>query len=131
MARGRLPNYNFRLNEDEIETVPNYKYLGVMFSRTGSFLAAKKDIASQANRAVVFLLKKAKALLLPIDIQIEMFQKTIKPILLYACEICGYGNVDMLEQIQLKFLKSILNLKKSKSNCIVYGETGVLPLKFK
>ena len=42
------------------------------------------------------LLYKAKALILPIDIQIEMFQKTVKPILLYACEMYGYGNVDML-----------------------------------
>ena len=48
-----------------------------------------------------------------IDIQIEMFLKTVKPILLYACEICGHGNVDILEQVQLKFLKSILNLKNS------------------
>ena len=78
---------------------------------------------------VSYLLKKAKALLLPIDIQIEMFEKTIKPILLYACEICGYGNVNILEQVQLKFLNAILNLKKSTPNCIVYGETGVVPLK--
>ena len=76
-ARGRLPSYNFRLKEDEIEIVSNYKYLGVMFSRTGSFLAAKKHIASQANRAVFCLLKKAKAMLLPIDIQIEMFRKLL------------------------------------------------------
>ena len=61
-----------------------------MFSRTGSFLAAKKHIASQANRAVFCLLKKAKAMFLSIDIQIEMFQKTVKLVLLYACEICGY-----------------------------------------
>lgn len=41
------------LDEDEVEIVQNYKYLGVMFSRIGSFLTAKKDIASQAN-CVVF-----------------------------------------------------------------------------
>ena len=68
------------------------------------FLAAKKRIASQANRTLFCLLKKAKALLLPIDIQIEVFQKTVKPIFLYACEICGYGNVDTLEQTHLYFL---------------------------
>ena len=79
-ARGRLPHYRFRLIE-EIEIVPNYKYLGVMFSRSGSFLATKRQIASQANRAVFCLLKKAKNLLLPIDILIEMFLKTVKPIL--------------------------------------------------
>ena len=82
---------------------------------SGSFLAAKKHIARQANRAVVCFLKKAKALLLPIDIQIEMFLKTVKPILLYACKICGHGNFDILEQVQT-FLKSILNFKKSNLN---------------
>ena len=29
----------------------------------------------------------------------------------------------------MKFFKQILNIKKSTPNCIVYGETGVLPLK--
>ena len=100
-----------------------------MFSKTGSFLAAKKHNASQAIHVIVCLLKKAKALLLPTDAQIEMFQKTVKLILLNACEIYGYGNVDILEQVQLKFLKSILNLKKSTPNCIVYRETGAVPLK--
>ena len=31
--------------------------------------------------------------------------------------------------MQSKFLKLILNLKKSTPNCMVYGETGVMPLK--
>ena len=78
-----------------------------MFSRTCSFPAAKKHTASQANRAVFCLLKKAKAVSLHIDIQIETFLKTDKPILLHAFEICEYGNVDILEQIQLN-LKFIL-----------------------
>ena len=41
--------------------------------------------------------------------------------------MCGFGNLNILEQVQ--FLKHILNVKKSTPNCIVYGETGVLPLK--
>ena len=58
-----------------------------------------------------------------------MFQRTIKPILLYGSEVWGFGNLNILEQVQLKFRKHILNKKKSTPNCIVYGETGVLPLK--
>ena len=41
----------------------------------------------------------------------------------------GYGNINVLEQVQLKILKHILNIKKNTPNCIVYGKTGVLPLK--
>ena len=49
-----------------------------------------------------------------------MFEKTVKPILLYGCEVIGMGNINILEQVQLKFLKYILNLKKSTPNCMVY-----------
>ena len=66
--------------------------------------AAKKHIATQATRAMFCLLKKARPLLLPIDMQIEMFEKTVKPILLYGCEVIGTGNINILEQAQLKKL---------------------------
>ena len=52
-----------------------------------------------------------------------MFEKTVKAILLYGCEVIGTGNIDILDQIQLTFLKLILNLKKSTPDGIVYGET--------
>ena len=58
------------------------------------------------------LLRKIKKLSLPVDMQIDLFNKTVKPILLYGCEVCGFGNNDMLERVQLKFLKYILKLKK-------------------
>lgn len=74
------------------------------------------------------LIKKAKDLCLSIDLQIDLFSKIVKPILLYGCEIWGLGNLDVLERVQLKFLKHILNVKSCTSNCIVYGETGTMPL---
>ena len=89
----------------------------------------KKHIAKQATKAMFHLLKKARALLLPIDKQLELFDKTIKPILLHGCEIWGVGDLRIIEQVQLKILKFVLNIKKSTPNCIVYGETGVMPLK--
>ena len=80
-------------------------------------------------RAMYSLLRKIKKLSLPVDMQIDLFNKTVKPILLYGCEVCGFGNNGMLESIQLKFLKCILKLKKSTPSNMVYGETGVYPLK--
>jgi hypothetical protein len=65
---------------------------------------------------------------LPIDLQIELFNKTVKPILLYGSEICGYGNIDVIERVQLKFLKHILKLKRSTASYFIYGETGCMPL---
>ena len=75
------------------------------------------------------MLKNARRLALPLDMQIELFNTTVKPVILYGCEIWGYGNVGMLERLQLKFLKYILNIRKSTPDCFVYGKNGVLPLK--
>ena len=61
--------------------------------------------------------------------QIDLFNKLIKPIPLYGCEIWGIGNIDIIERVQLKFLKMILNLNKSTPSYMVYGETGTFPLK--
>ena len=60
------------------------------------------------------LLRKMRILNLPIDMQIELFNKLIKPILLYGCEIWDFGNLDIIERVALKFLKLILNLKTKK-----------------
>ena len=85
-------------------------------------------MAEQANKALFALLKKSKALGLPFDIQIDLFDKTVKPILLYGAELWGYGNCESLERINLKFLKYLFNLKRSTPSYMIYGELGILPI---
>ena len=59
----------------------------------------------------------------------ELFNKLVKPVLLYGCEVWGFGNVEVIERVQLKFIKNILNLKRCTPTHIVYGEVSVYPLK--
>ena len=126
---GSLPkNVKFTYEKIEIEIADSYKYLGIYLGRKGSFTMAKKHIAEQANKALFSLLKKIRSLSLPYDIQIDMFNKMIKPIILYGCEIWGLGNFDVLERIQLKFYKYVFNLKKTTPSYMIYGELGVTPL---
>jgi len=127
-SSGRQEQTHFTFNNNPIETMKEYKYLGIFFSRSGSFFQAKKHIASQATRALYSLLRKLRPLMLPIDMQIDIFNKTIKPILLYGSEIWGFGNIEIIERVQLKFLKHILHVKNSTPNNIIYGETGVFPV---
>lgn len=47
---------------------------------------------------------------------------------MYGCELWGFGNVDIIERVQLKFFKHILCLKKSTPSFMIYGELGVYPL---
>ena len=97
----------------ELEIVKEYKYLSIYISHSGTFQTAKKYLAEQANKALFSMIKKCHNLNLPFDIQIDLFNKTIKPILLHGCEVWGFGNCNVIERIQLKFYKYIFNLKKS------------------
>ena len=128
-GQGRKKNDSkFTLINKEIEVVKEYKYLGILLGQSGSFLATKKHIAEQASKAMFSLLRKIKCLSLPFDIQIDLFNKIVKPVLLYGCEIWGYGNLDILERVQLRFYKYIFNLKNSTPSAMIYGELGVMPV---
>ena len=105
----------FKIGNEIIEIVQEYKYLGVYFTSNGLFTRTKAHIIEQVNKAMFARLRKIKTLDLPYDIQIELFDKTIKPILLYAIEIWSFGKNDVLEKNQLKFFKYVFNLKKVNS----------------
>ena len=74
------------------------------------------------------LLRKSRALNLPITMQIDLFNKMIKPVLLYRCEIWVVGNLELIGRVQLRFIKIILNLKKSTPSYMIYKELGIYPL---
>ena len=129
IGKGKISkNIKFTIGNEPVELVDHYKYLGVFFSKTASFVKTKKHIAEQAEKAMFKIFKKVKTLSLPYDIQIDLYEKMVKPILLYSCEIWGIGNIDSLEKIQLKYLKYIFRLKKSTPTTSIYGELGLTPI---
>ena len=119
---------SFYFEKQKLEIIDEFKYLGVIFNYNGSFVKHKKHVHDQALKAMYALLRKSRVLQLPLDIQIDLFQKLVVPILLYACELYGYENIQIIERLQLKYLKYILGLKPSTPNVMVYGETGCFPL---
>jgi hypothetical protein len=56
--------------------------------------------------------------------QLELFDKVVKPILLYGCELWRLSNCDIIERLHLKYCNPLLNLKSSTPNCMIYGELG-------
>lgn len=122
-------NYNFVFNDKQLEIVNEYKYLGIYMSRSGSFLKTKKYIAEQGSKAMYSLLSRVRKLDLPFDIIIDLYNKMVLPVLLYGCELWGYGNLEVIERVQLKFFKSLYYLKRSTPNFMIYGEFGIFPLR--
>ena len=105
-----------------------YKYLGVIFSKSGSFLNMRKHIIEQANKAMYLLFFRANNLDLPIDLQIKLFDNTVLPILLYACEVWGFENTEIIERVHTEFLRKITKARKSTPKYMLYAELGRYPL---
>jgi hypothetical protein len=75
------------------------------------------------------ILSKSRKMCLPVDIQIQLFDVMVMPILLYGSEVWGYENIDSVERVHKKFLKHLLYLNSSTTTCMVYRETGCYPMK--
>ena len=63
------------------------------------------------------LITKARKLHLPIDVQLELFDAVVTPVVLYGSEIWCYEGC---EKLHLQFCKIILCLKKSTCKDIHY-----------
>ena len=129
-SKGKVRNYPvFKLCSKPVKVVEEYTYLGTVFNFNGRFTKAIKKQVNQARKAMFSLITKSRRLALPVDIQCELFDKIVVPILLYGSEVWGYSNLLQIEVFYRKFLRNLLYLNKSCPNCIAYGEVGKLPLK--
>ena len=128
-SSGKLRNVpRFTYNNEAIEVTYDFQYLGLKLNFNNKFKVAQKDLFDRASRAMFSLLRKCRKLMLPIEIQIELFDKMIVPILLYGAEIWCPDMCDLATKLQLKFYKMILGLSKTTPSIMVFGELGQYPL---
>ena len=83
---GRLPqNIEFIYNNQRIEIVSKFNYLGVVFSSGGSFFNAQHLLADQALKAI-FKMNKYLYKFSDITVihKLDLFDKLVVPILNYS-----------------------------------------------
>ena len=66
-------------------------------------------LVGKATKAMYEVLKKGRVHNLSIKCQYDLFDKMVNPVLLYECEIWGFGNNDIIQRVHLKFCKHLLN----------------------
>ena len=76
------------------------------------------------------ILRTARCLFLPLYVLLKLFNHIVVPIITYGCEIWGSENIDIIEKLQLQFLKYLLNVNKFSCSNMVYGEVGTPHLFF-
>ena len=128
-SRGKVRNRTrFTYGGEHIETIDDYVYLGAKFNFNAKFNKLKARNITQSNRALFSLSAKIKKLNLPIDIQIELYDQLILPIMLYGCEVWGHETCAALESARLKFYKHMLRVNKSTTSAKVLGEVGKMKI---
>ena len=123
LFRGTIrKKHMFNFGNHVLGTVDSYKYLCLLFNYNGVFKQTKNDLLVRGTRAMFTVLCKARSFNLPINVQLELFEVLLVPVILYGCEIWSSDGFDILEKIYLRFCKIILSLRKSTPTCLVYGE---------
>jgi hypothetical protein len=90
-------SHKFVLQNNDLECVSRYKYLGIWFNNSGSFNFAQNELYRKALKAL-FKLKSDFLVHNPeVKTSIHVFDHTIKPILLNGCEIWGYFVLTVLQ----------------------------------
>ena len=147
---GKFLKHEFKLNNTVLECVNKYKYLGITFSASGSFTSAQEELYTKALKAYFKLSKDFLTLNPEVHTSMHVFDHTIKPILLYGCEVWGsfdtftskfrngFQNIcfdhvysrQKAEMLHKKFCKFILGVHRKSTNIAVLSELGRLPLYF-
>jgi exonuclease III len=143
---------HFMYENEQIENVDSYKYLGTTINNNGNFNQAKLDLKNKGTKALFGLWRAiSPGKLPPVKVAGKLFESMIKPILLYNSEVWGAelklslqkailkGNVynkNYLkdidecppEQAHLKFCKMLLGVNRFTSNLASRAELGRFPL---
>ena len=129
-SQPKIDNMNFTIGDSNIEIVNEFKYLGVTFTYNGNFTDHIKAQHVLGNRAMFSVMNKVRRYNLPIDMQFDLFDKIVIPIVLYGCEAWGFSNLKILETLHLKYCKIVLKLKSTTPDVMVYGETGRFKIEY-
>jgi hypothetical protein len=91
---GRHLRHKFKYKACELECVQHCKYLGVYFSASGTFSYAQDELYKKSLKAYFKLQKDFLSLNPKPKTSIHIFDHTIKPIVLYGCEIWDNFNLN-------------------------------------
>ena len=62
----------------------------------------------KGTKAMYEVLKLGRIHSLSINCQLDLFDKMVKPTLVYGCGIWGLGNIEITERVHIKFCKLLL-----------------------
>lgn len=140
----------FNCGTHMIESVDQYKYLGVIFHKSGKFLQTQEHLAKQANKASHALRRLIRGREMKVTTMMQLFYTLVAPVSTYGAEVwfpsainiqneqslpdifdkCLSNNLPH-EQVHLKFSKRLLGVHSKAMNLPTLAELGQLPVGIK
>jgi len=129
---GRIPKgLNFACDNKNIEVIKQYTYLGVPFYSSTSFALTAKNFKEKGIRALtaiwkIFLKGKVEEW----TSHQALFNSIVTATALYASHIWGLKHMALIEQVQSRFIKRLLQLRTNTASYLLRLETGNVTLEF-
>lgn len=117
---GRPELCTFYYNKTPIEIVNQYTYLGIVFSRSGTFIKAKNNLYNKANAAMYAVNNNIfKGKIRNWDVKFKLFDTVIVPTLLYSSNIWSIYFLDQMETIQNKYIRVHLGVSPQTHSSLI------------
>ncbi len=123
------PCQEFVFENDIIECVQTFKYLGILIETTPNLDSLMEHLVA-AHRRSLFTLNHRCAELRIMDIKLrcDLFNALVRFTISYACEVwVDSKKIEVIEVVYQRFLKSLLRVRKITSMSIVLVEFGKFP----
>ena len=123
-----LTEFNFKLGEELMELVNEYKYLGVMFNEYIDVGKMITVLANSGNRALGCILNKFNHLNgLTYNTYKKLFFMCVAPILDYSAASWGNKQFSQIDSVQNKAMKFFVGAQKTASTAAVYCDMDWVP----
>ena len=126
--KGRKTDTHIFYNNIELEVVDNFKYLGTMFYKNGSWNRTQKCLAEYGSFALHNLNRLFQDMTLNNKDKFKLFDSLVGSVLGYSSEVWGFHGGPDIERIHTQFCRSLLGVKKSTNLAALYCELGRKPL---
>jgi hypothetical protein len=117
--------YNFLFNNEIVQCVDKYKYLGIILDEHLNFNTTVTVLAGSANRALGSIYTKFNKLKgLGFTTFTTLYNSGVAPILDYCSGIWGYQNFEKIDTVQNRALRFYLGVHKFAPNLAINGDMG-------
>ena len=130
--KGRKPKHTFFLDNQEIEQVSSFVYLGFTFTTQLSFSKHVSSINAKAASKCGFLFSKILTPNIPLHVALDLFNCYVLPSYRYGLSLwlgrASEASMCALNAVFSKFLKRYLGVNYHTSNSITHFLTNTAPL---